>query len=88
MPLVAHNGLPTFQRLREHGPRRDTLRALQPFVVNVPERQLHVLVGRGDVELVQDSVYALSLDSTGYYDETYGFVYEPGAAPARTPLIV
>jgi len=77
------------RRLRQLGPTRDTLRALQPFIVNVPERELRELVELRAVELVEESVHCISPDFSGLYKERYGLVYEPGEElPQRAPLIV
>lgn len=76
-------------RFRQLGPRRETLRALQPFVVNIPERELQDLCDQRAVELVHETVYCISPDFSGLYHQRYGFVYEPGEElPRRTPLIV
>lgn len=88
-PLVVPwgEGTARMERFRREGPRRDTLRALQPFVVNVPERHLRELELQGAAEPVHGTVYCLSPDVRGLYQQRYGFVFEPGEAPERSPLI-
>lgn len=77
-PLVVPwgEGPARLERFRRTDPRRDTLRALQPFVVNVATRDLERLQEHRAVELVHDTVWSLSPDFSRLYDERYGFVFE------------
>ncbi len=88
-PLVVPwgEGLARLERFHHVGPRRDTLRALQPFVVNVAKRGLLELHTQGAVEVVHDMVWFLSPDFSRLYDERYGFVFEEGTTPERDVLI-
>jgi CRISPR-associated endonuclease/helicase Cas3 len=76
------------ERFRREGPSRESLRALQPFVVNVPERHLLELLSQGAVASVHDAVHCLSPDAAGLYQDQYGFVFEPGGTPGRSALVV
>lgn len=75
------------ERLRDEGPNRETLRALQPFVVNLPPRQLLELEELRCLELVHDTIYCLSPDAD-VYDEEFGLVFEADDLPGRTTLMV
>ncbi len=60
------------ERLRRDGPNRRTLRGLQPFLVNVPERNLRTILLNGVAQEVADGVYALSEVFRDRYHETWG----------------
>ncbi|HEX2164389.1 MAG TPA: CRISPR-associated endonuclease Cas3'' [Thermoanaerobaculia bacterium] len=68
--------------LRLLGPSRDRLRALQPFVVNVPRRNLDELRASGAVELLHDLVYVLSTGFEDLYQDEYGLGLTPGRGGA------
>ncbi|HEX4952936.1 MAG TPA: CRISPR-associated endonuclease Cas3'' [Thermoanaerobaculia bacterium] len=59
-------------RLQREGPNRRTLRGLQPFLVNVPERNLRALLHNGTAQEVADGVYALSEVYRDRYHESWG----------------
>jgi CRISPR-associated endonuclease/helicase Cas3 len=67
-------------RYRKH-PCRATLRALQPFTVQIAEPELKRLLGDGALEIVAETVYALTPTYHTLYDPTFGF----GAAAEATP---
>jgi len=58
--------------LRRHGPNRDRLRALQPYVVTIPEGEFKRLVAHGAVELIHDTVSAVGSCYGGLYSERFG----------------
>lgn len=53
-------------------PSRDTLRALQPFLVQVPIYELHHLIDSAAVEAVADGLYALAPQEHLRYDDIFG----------------
>ncbi len=63
-------------------PGRGTLRALQPYTVNVPVWQLERM--RGALEDIHETVFALTAGYERLYDDRYGLVIEdePVADPA------
>lgn len=66
-------------------PDRETQRALQPYLVQIPERELNKLVAIGAVEYLRDAVHVLTVGFEHLYHHTWGFVVdedalrEPGA---------
>ncbi len=58
--------------LRRRGPNRDRLRALQPYVVTIPERELKRLEAGGAVERIHDAVSAVGPCHGGLYGERFG----------------
>lgn len=69
------------ERLRRDGPSRERLRALQPFVVNVPRRDLQELAALGAVEVIHEAVFALTTAYRRLYDGDYGFAWTSGSPP-------
>ena len=61
------------ERFRQD-PSRDALRALQPYVVNVPVRQLEQLRADAAVEEIHDTVVTLATGYRHLYDETFGLL--------------
>lgn len=55
-------------------PSRDTLRALQPYVVNVPVRQLEQLRADAAVEEIHDTVVTLAAGYHHLYDKQFGLM--------------
>ncbi len=76
------------ERLRREGPTTDNLRALQPFLVQVPRYRLAALADLGSLDHVADTVYALSLPFHHLYKETYGLLLDDSAAPDPKAWIV
>lgn len=74
--------------LREHGPSRTTLRALQPFLVNVYDRDFDALCSAGALEGVADTVYALTPPYHHCYDSTFGLIIGRDTHPSPESLIV
>lgn len=70
--------------LRKHGPSRENLRALQPFLVNVYEPDVVHLTKSGAFEIIGDVVYALAAPFHRLYSERFGLVLDetPQADPA------
>ena len=85
-PLVVPYGAAT-ERLEafRQQPGRERLRALQPYLVNVPRRQLETFQAAGAVELVEDLVHALHSTFANLYDDEFGLRIEdsPSADPER-----
>lgn len=68
-------------------PSRETQRALQPFLVQIPEFELRRLQGMGAVESLHDSVHALTPSFEHLYHETWGLVIDEEALPDPGALI-
>ena len=62
------------EELRRLGPSRDRLRGLQPYVVTIYPQQRKALEEAGALELVTDTVLALSKTHSHLYDERFGLV--------------
>lgn len=66
--------------LRLVGPKRDIMRRLQRYAVNVPRSMLPALFQKGFVEEVHPGVYVQTLPSL--YDKVFGFdLYRDGLTP-------
>ena len=74
--------------LRRHGPNRDRLRALQPYVVTIPERELKRLEAGGAVELIHDTVHAVGPCYGGLYSVRFGLDLTGPLAADPRPLCV
>lgn len=62
--------------LRDHGPSRDRLRALQPFVVNLYRPQLKALEDNGALETVADTVRAVRSPAFRHlYHDRFGLTF-------------
>lgn len=70
----------------ERAPNRDTLRALQPFLVQVPRNELDKLESLGAARPVNDAFWALTSPFQNLYDSNFGFVHED-ALPDPAALI-
>jgi CRISPR-associated endonuclease/helicase Cas3 len=72
------------EELRQQGPSRATLRALQPFLVNIYPDSFNRLFQAGALEQVVEGVYALSRVFAHHYDGTFGLMAgdEPQADPS------
>lgn len=57
-------------------PGRDTMRALQPFLVQVPIHELHRLLDTAAVEKLADGLFALTLQNAVRYDDTFGLLLD------------
>jgi CRISPR-associated endonuclease/helicase Cas3 len=68
-------GRAAIDELRRSGPSRERLRAIQSFGVSVPRQELQRLIAQGAVDLLQDTVYALT--SSIHYDAKLGLRTEP-----------
>lgn len=68
-------------------PDRTTQRGLQPYLVQVPERELANLSLLGAVELLHDRVHALSPPYLSLYDPVYGLIIGDDTAPDPEALI-
>ena len=75
-------------RLRKQGPRRETMRALQPFVVAVYARDLARLRDAGASEQVGGTVLALSWPYRHLYSSTFGLVVPDKVVADPAALIV
>jgi CRISPR-associated endonuclease/helicase Cas3 len=62
--------------LQEKGPSRETLRALQPYLVQIPRDQLNQLYRDGAVYEPAEGVYAVSPQNASMYDATFGLRLE------------
>ena len=71
-------------RAYERAPGRDTARALQPFLVQVPRYTLAKLLAAGAVEVVNDSLHVLAGPCAHLYDRDFGLAIddEPYADPS------
>ncbi len=67
------------QELRFRGPNRYTLRALQPFVVNIYPNQFHELESAGALEPIADTVFALMPSYRHLYSSVYGLILDESA---------
>ncbi|HEV8578948.1 MAG TPA: CRISPR-associated endonuclease Cas3'' [Thermoanaerobaculia bacterium] len=74
--------------LRRYGPDRLLLRALQPFVVNIREREVSQLQGRGALETIVDGIYALTPVFENLYDLKFGLLVADEGGPDPERLIV
>lgn len=63
-------------RLRANGPSRGTLRALQPFLVTIPERERRRLEEAGALEVIDDMVTLLAAPFHHLYRDDYGLVLD------------
>ncbi|HEV7589722.1 MAG TPA: hypothetical protein VGO40_16520, partial [Longimicrobium sp.] len=59
-------------RAFEANPGRDTQRALQPFIVQVAEKELLRLQSQGAIETLHDRVHVLTTRCSGLYNATFG----------------
>lgn len=62
------------ERYREF-PCRDTLRALQPYIVNIPQRLINGLERQGAVETIHDQVHWIA-PGPKQYDEQFGLIVD------------
>lgn len=62
-------------------PRRETQRALQPYLVQIPERELGKLQKIGAVECLHESVHVLTRAFAHLYDREFGLVVDEEAMP-------
>jgi len=88
-PVVVPYG-DSSQRLdvvRRQGPTRENLRALQPFLVNVYERDFRRLQDVGAVELLGETVHALVPAFRHQYSGAYGLVLEGPLNPDPACLV-
>ncbi|RMH17516.1 MAG: CRISPR-associated endonuclease Cas3'' [Acidobacteria bacterium] len=87
-PLVVRwgDGARRLERLRQQGPSRDRLRALQPFTVNVNRHLLPRLEQDGVIEHVAEVVHALSPGYERLYSERYGLILDPDGPIHADPL--
>jgi CRISPR-associated endonuclease/helicase Cas3 len=74
--------------LRRHGPDRLLLRSLQPFLVNLFDRDVSKLKNAGALEEVLDGVLALAPAFHGLYDSRFGLVIGDDPRPDPERLIV
>lgn len=70
------------------GPNRATQRALQPYIVQVPEFSLNALRTAGAVEWVHESVYVLTTPFEHLYDEHFGLAVDERADARPEALVV
>lgn len=75
------------EALRRTGPNRFLLRALQPFTVCIPERNLHGLLAAGALELVAETVYALTPLFGHLYDSQFGLILDSEPQPDAAQLV-
>jgi CRISPR-associated endonuclease/helicase Cas3 len=73
-------------RYRKH-PCRTTLRALQPYTVQIAEPDLKKLLGDGALEIVAETVHALTPAYHTLYDPTFGFGVAAEAMPDPEALM-
>ena len=74
--------------LRIRGPSRETLRALQPFIVNIYPVSFERLRRSGAFENVAETVVALTSVFAGMYDTVFGLREGDDASPAPEALMV
>lgn len=74
--------------LRRRGPDRLLLRSLQPFLVNIRERDVSSFQDRGALEIVADGISALSPAFRDLYDPAFGLLVTLDALPEPERLIV
>ncbi|HLU64970.1 MAG TPA: CRISPR-associated endonuclease Cas3'' [Kofleriaceae bacterium] len=75
--VIAHDdGADRVDALRQHGPSRDRLRALQPYTINVPRRLLDAWARSGAASSVAETVHALEGPRLEAYDRRFGLVPE------------
>jgi len=77
------------RRLRAFGrtPNRETQRALQPYMVQIPERELRTLISVGAVESVQEFAHALAPAFGSLYDPVFGLIVDEYATPDPAALV-
>ncbi|MBM4040657.1 MAG: CRISPR-associated endonuclease Cas3'' [Planctomycetes bacterium] len=76
------------EELRSRGPTRKTLRALQPYLVNVYEKEFDLLCRAGAVEVIGESVSCLAEPFHHLYDGRFGLVIEGSPLADPGSLIV
>ncbi|MBJ6763512.1 CRISPR-associated endonuclease Cas3'' [Myxococcaceae bacterium JPH2] len=82
--VVPHEGVePHIQALREWGPSRERLRALQRFTVTVPRKVREEWLAGGMAELIHDTVTFLGTAHRSAYGERFGLV--PDQVGLRDP---
>jgi len=86
VPYAGHEE--PLERLRADGPTRETLRALQPYLVNLPKRDVDRLVKAGAVEVVRETAYALAGPFHRMYTPVFGFCIEDAPNPDPGSLVV
>lgn len=76
-------GLTRLDALHEQGPSRKTLRALQPYTVNIYSRSFEQLVDAGALEEISERLFALAPGFEHLYDDSFGLMDgdEPRANP-------
>ena len=62
--------------LRSEGPSRKTLRALQPYSVNIYSDEYEALMGSGALETIGEAVQVLTTPYADLYKERFGLVVE------------
>lgn len=60
-------------------PNRETQRALQPYIVQMPERELDTLVRMGAAEMVHESLHVLTSRYRNLYHEEFGLIVDENA---------
>jgi CRISPR-associated endonuclease/helicase Cas3 len=74
------------EAFRAHA-ERATQRALQPYLVQIPERELKKLHGMGAVERIHDRVDVLLQQYKHLYDPVFGLVIDTGSHADPDALI-
>lgn len=69
-------------------PDRASQRGLQPYLVQIPERELNKLIRMGAVESVHESVHVITPQYAFLYDPEFGLVVDEDASPDPAPMIV
>lgn len=69
-------------------PNRETQRALQPFLVQVSERDFTTLHSIGAVECIHDSVHVLTPPFEHVYDPVFGLVLQEENSPDPAALVI
>jgi CRISPR-associated endonuclease/helicase Cas3 len=90
-PVVVPYGdaLARLNELRDYGPTRDRLRALQPFLVTLYKQQLAGLENAGAIELVADTVRAIRAPGYSHlYSERFGLLLGGPIQADPTSLIM
>lgn len=83
------DGLRRLQALRDHGPSRERLRGLQPFVVKVYHGEFEAMKAAGAVEEIAETVKALLMPGYGHlYTQRFGLQTQGPFVADATSLIV
>jgi hypothetical protein len=69
-------------------PNRENQRALQPYLVQIPEREMNTLIRLGAAERLHEAVHVLTRAFVHLYDAEFGLVVDEYASADPAALTI